>query len=129
ELVGGLVLVGQGCPGTGIKRPVAGVFRDQRFFHLWQSIHAGGQSTGRRTLNRFAGDERCRQPGGNQSARQTVRRSALGCGSSVGTVSLLRWAVVFDGHASLQRRIPNLDPATTIAAPKPDAIEIVVTGD
>ena len=26
ELVGGLVLVGQGCPGTGIKRPAAGVF-------------------------------------------------------------------------------------------------------
>src|ERR1039458_2037703 len=111
ELVGGLVLVGQGCPRKTIERPAAGVLRVQRLVVLRKSLHARWQSVWQRSRDRTGGDERCGQPRSHASTRATIRRSFVEHPRPNRAMALLRWHVVSPGTIALQRGVSCLDAA------------------
>ncbi len=116
ELGRGLVLVGRRSQGTAVERPHSGFLRIQRHGDLRKPVHFGRHADRQRPLDRAGRHERHCEPGGDEPARAEVRRSPVECPDSFGAVSVLRWHVVHDGAAALQRRVPRSGPRNGPAA-------------
>ena len=116
QLVRRLVLVGRRPARAGAQRPHPGLLRVQGHRHIRQPLPLDGNRSATPTPPPWSPPtpSPASPPPTGRAPRNSWRPS--GSRNPVGPAALLRWHVVPDGLAALQRRVPHLGPEIDIRA-------------